>query len=418
VLRLFAIVVLASLVGCASLEGRDFGFYPSLVDPAPTAWLDVAAPGDHVAVRRIASFIEVSGRAGFRELVDHDVVVVIDTSTSTFLPTERDVDGDGTVGQYRNWVPRVRHGYRPLRSWTTDFDDTILQAELRAAAQLLAGLDDESSRAGIVTFGERARVSVKLGNPSKAAAALAKLRTPRTGQETDFGTAIESALRILAEGQEGGTSSRHRSIILMSDGLPTAPQPVSRAKAKALYFADLAHEAGVELQAFAFGPRPEGRTFFEQLARRTGGSFLWVENSRRFADHLLKVLPYTLVPGIETVVIENQSNEQLANALRIFADGSFDGYVPLVDGENRIEVVATLQGGEELREALTVFYEKPTEPTRAEIKAAEGLRDKLRNRRIESELAAEAMNARRSRRELTIEAEEAVAPSGMPLQLQ
>ena len=53
---------------------------------------------------------------------------------------------------------------------------------------------------------------------------------------------------------------------------------------------------------------------------------------------------------------------------------------------------------------------------KGQIEAAEALRDKLRNRRIESELAAEARNGRRSRRELTIEPAEDVAPSGMPLQ--
>ena len=74
-LRAFAVVVLASMLGCASLQRGDLGFYQSLVDPVPTAWLDVAAPSDHVSVRRIASFVEVSGRAGFREIVDHDVVV-------------------------------------------------------------------------------------------------------------------------------------------------------------------------------------------------------------------------------------------------------------------------------------------------------------------------------------------------------
>ena len=261
-------------------------------------------------------------------------------------------------------------------------------------------------------------MSAELGNPSQAAAALTKMRAPRTGEETDLGKAIESALQLLVESRESGPASRHRSIILMSDGLPTAPPPVDRARAKALYFADMAGKAGVEVQALAFGPRPDGRTFFEQIARRTGGSFLWVENRRMLADHLLEVLPYTLVPGIETVVIENRSNQQMANALRIFADGSFDGYVPLVSGENRIEVVATLKGGEKLRESLRVFYEKPAVPTRAEIEAAEALRDALRYRRIEIELAAEVMNARRSRRELTIEAAEPVPPSGMPLQSQ
>jgi uncharacterized protein YegL len=405
----FILVLLGLSLGCATLEEGVWDLYqPSPVAAAvvPAAWLDVAEPRDDSVLRRVAGLVEVSGRAGLREVVDHDVVLLIDFSTSAFLPTGRDIDGDGTVGEYREWIPRVRHKYRPLQGWTTDFGDTILQTELRAAEALIAMLDSESSRAGIVTFTDKARLSMRVGHPAAAVEALDELQIPNSGGGTDLGAGIGLALRALSEASQQAATPRHQSIFVLSDGLPTAPAPAGRAKRNALQYADRVREAGVRLHAFAFGPKATGRTFFEQIASRTGGQFLWIDDLSELADHLPYIVPYTLVPGLETVMIENLSTHASASAVRVFPDGSFDAYLPLAHGANRIEVIATVAGGGEVRETRTVFYEKPEVPTRDELEAAAKLRDRLRDRTIETRLAAEVRNAGRARRGLVIEAED------------
>jgi hypothetical protein len=145
-------------------------------------------------------------------VVDHDVVLLIDFSTSTVLPTGRDIDSDGTVGEYREWIPRVRH--------------------------------------------------------------------------------------------------------ILSDGLPTDPAPAANAQRMALQYADRARDAGVRLHAFAFGSKAAGGTCFEQAARRTGGEFLWIDDLSELSDQLPHLEPYALVPGLETVMIENLSTHASARAVR------------------------------------------------------------------------------------------------------
>ena len=404
---MFSLFLLGFSVGCATLGAGD-SYQPSraAATAARAPWLEVAEPRDDVVLKRVAGLVEVSGRAGHREAVDHDVVLLIDFSTSAFLPTGRDVDGDGTVGEYRDWIPRVRHKYRPLQRWTTDFGDTILQTELRAAAALIAMLDLESSRAAIVTFTDEARLSVPMGDPAAAVAALDALKIPKTGGETDIGAAIGLALRALDDASQQAATARRQSIFILSDGLPTAPAPAARAKRRALQYADRVREAGVRLHAFAFGPKATGRTFFEQITCRTGGQFFWIGDLSELTDCFSDVVPYALVPGLEAVMIENLSTHASASSVRVFPDGSFDAYLPLERGANRIEVIATVTGGGKVRETRTVFYEKPDVPTKDELEAAAELRDRLRDRRLEIELAAEARSGGRGRRELDIEIED------------
>jgi hypothetical protein len=104
-------------------------------------------------------------------------------------------------------------------------------------------------------------------------------------------------------------------------------------------------------------------------------------------------------------MIENLSPHASARAVRVFPDGSFDAYLPLASGANRIEVIATVAGGGEVRETRTVFYEKPEVPTKDDLEAAAELRDRLRNRRLESKLAAEARDGGGVRPELVVESE-------------
>jgi hypothetical protein len=116
---------------------------------------------DHLHQARIegSALAEAAGPEHF------DVMLVIDVSDSTKVASGADVDGDGEVGidPYNELLPP---GVLDPKIRSTDPEDTILQAQIRAARGLLAGLDARRVRVGLVSFagevslqtGERKRI--------------------------------------------------------------------------------------------------------------------------------------------------------------------------------------------------------------------------------------------------------------------
>jgi hypothetical protein len=92
-------------------------------------------------------------------------------------------------------------------------------------------------------------------------------------------------------------------------------------------------------------------------------------------------------------------------------DGSFDGYVQLAAGDNRIRVTAVSEAGsEQSLERVISFYPSAlrdaAEAEKLEAEAAE-FKAKLEARALELQLVAEMRRARATqRRELTVRAEE------------
>ncbi|MBW1688136.1 MAG: hypothetical protein JRS35_24120, partial [Deltaproteobacteria bacterium] len=107
------------------------------------------------------------------------------------------------------------------------------------------------------------------------------------------------------------------------------------------------------------------------------------------------------------VSLRNATTGAEAEAVRTFPDGSFDGYLRLVPGENRIEVVARMEDGREARAARSVVFVRPEEPSAEERAAAGLLLDALRVRTIETELGVRARQRVPQERELDVSIEEA-----------
>ena len=370
------------------------------------ARLKVEEPRPNAKVRRLIGFTEISGRAGFATMVDHDVVIAIDLSTSTFLPSGFDLDGDGTVGKPRTWSSRVRHGFGPLRKWTTDYDDTIVEAELIAAETLIDLLDQEGARVGIVTFGNRARIVQRVGGVDAAIDRIYELSPPRSGGDTAMADGIRLALRALDRGPVVDGPNRKRSIFLLADGVPTVPAPLRRARRDTLRGADRAAEADVVVHTFVFGSATDGGGPVQEIADRTGGRLVAVANPFEFGEHLPYLVPFTVASALESVTVENLSTKAVATAVRTFKDGSFDGYLRLAPGENVLRVVAKMAGGGELHETRSVYYEKPSKPTPADLRDVQELRDDIRQRTVETELAIRARRGPTSTRNFTLKAAE------------
>ena len=183
---------------------------------------------------------------------------------------------------------------------------------------------------------------------------------------------------------------RQRTILLLSDGQPTVPSE-RRGKRDALELADQLGRLGIPVHAFALGKAAlEDPEFYRSLAERSGGRFIPVERPAEIVGRLADVR----FTGLEAVEIRNESSGEAGRAVRVFPDGSFDGYVALIEGGNRIGITASVEGGRTLSETRTVFFERPAEPAPEDRRAADELRKELETRGLELQLLAEIKRGR------------------------
>jgi hypothetical protein len=383
----FRVLASAMLIGCCGLaaRGADDGL---VVGAAPASqavaddalWVDWTAPDPQATVSSPVALAEIRGRAGQgpRAL---DLAVVLDVSASAFYPSGADVDGDGVTAALHGRGPlRLGGGLRPVADWTTDPDDSVVRAEIAAVGRLLDQLDADATRVGLVTFAGRPRTRVDLGLLADARTELASFRPRLSRDGTDLGAAIRAGLRMLGMPRDG---QRQRILVLLSDGDATAPAPAIYARRRALAAAERARELGVPIFAFSLGGDPDGEVLLAELAALTGGRFCALE---RVAD-LLENLPYTRFSAVESVAIENRTSGQAGRAIRIFADGSFDGFVPLVPGPNAIAIHVRAGSGERARMERQVTFEPLAANSPEFLAEVAALHRQLELRALETELA-------------------------------
>jgi hypothetical protein len=367
------------------------------------ARLRVDAPSPRETTLR-GPLVEVRGQAAARELGAHDLVLVLDLSESALLPSGWDVDGDGPKGR-TDPALLARLTARPefppnlvTRLGEADFDDSVLAATLSAAHALITRLESGGGRhrIGIVVFSDRARVVAELGASRSALdAALDEIRDTfyRELRGTNFGDAIGTAQLVLqpesARGRTEPPAGRDQSILLLSDGSPTLPPHGDRARQHALYAASAAAAAGIRVFPFELSRAADEAGVLEEIAARSGGRF---ERLERPGDAIAR-LRRTDLAGLEDLRITNTTTGAPARALRTFPDGSFDAFVELAPGVNRIRIEVRTTNGRTAADERIV-----TRTTEAEVEAAEkaALLEELRRRTRETELWAEMERERRA----------------------
>lgn len=363
----------------------------------------------------------VAGRAMalLGEFKRFDVVMVIDTSSSTAQMTQVDLDGDGVVGESR---------FGGLFGYT-DSGDSILAAEIAAARKVLSRLDPRSTRVAVVTFaGEPPRedgsIRGSTGYPRADARteqaltddyelvekALQRIWRRRASGMTNMTEGLRLAIREL-RGFRGAFSQpdpdSDKVIMFFTDGTPTLPfhGSINNNVRSVMRTASQALRADIRVHSFAIGPEALQRpTAAVEMARITGGLFTPV---RRPGD-LVSIVENVSFANIESLSVRNATLDEPAFAFSSAADGSFAALTPLTTGPNILSVRVKADDGTELVREVRVNY-APGLPSPTLSRELMAKRNRLLEERLitlrRERVEAERERAEQVRRELAIEIE-------------
>lgn len=391
--------------------------------------VDVRSPRDGSQFTHHLNLAYLTGDAWVNALPRRaqDVVMLIDTSGSTSDPSGSDVDGDGRTG--RGFFGIINN---------TDGGDSVLAAEVASARKLLQSFDPAVTAVAVVSF-DGGRTS---------GFGLRQRPVPDALVEQTLTTSyalVESALsRILDRGPEGGTNmaegvrkavneltgfesasvprpGAERSIFLFTDGYPTLPFlgwfAAERKNVElTVYYAETAGRLGIKVHAFAVGKSALSRPLATiDAARVSGGMFVPVADPAK----LPAVVEAVAATRVQRVSVRNLTTQERAKMVHLDKSGAFDALVPLREGANRLEVLATATDGGTALQNVTVNYQRPSakhlEVTVEEAEQLEKLLDiqvevddsPLPNRELFIEIELERKKAmeqaERQRRELGME---------------
>ncbi len=336
--------------------------FPGRVRAEPK--VQILSPKDGSSITQEQKSIFVSGKvareAGRSDNVD--IFLVIDVSGSTALYAGADLGEADQPPQTSGfptpqiYIGGMSLGGPPLRNPR----NSILAAEVAAARRLLLQLNHETTRVGVLTFSENAKLLQPLTRDfEQVRRVLAEvLRAGPYG-----GTNMVEGIRMgITELMGLGTSEKRFDAIkvqfLLTDGFPSLPigggkRMTPEDVALTINAARLAGKAGIKVHVFALGEEALSYPMAAiGVARESGGTYTPVT---RPAD-ALAVLENISVVGVDYVQVVNQTLGQRATQLRLAADGFFSSAVPVTEGKNQIEVLARASDGSNRRESFTIYY--------------------------------------------------------------
>jgi hypothetical protein len=374
-----------------------------------SVWVDLERPAPGTRISGDNGWIEIEGWAGAGGAVEHDVVLLLDVSGSTAYASGVDVDGDGKLGRRRKRIDPQR-SFNP-RHYSSDPGDTVLAAELAATRRLLDRLDLERTRVAIVVFSSGAHVVAALGSDREALdAALRELERGFGSGATNLAGATRRACETLRSPSAAG-NGRERSIVILSDGYPTFPGSEKLAASEARQAALESAAQGVRIFAYSLGLEEiEADDVFAEMAERTGGQYVHLG----VPGDIIHELPRVDLSSVQEIEIANVTTGEAARAPRLFPDGTFDAFLNLAPGDNRIRVEARGDAGASGSVERSVFLDlrQPANAEEAREFAERNarLREELELRGREAALALEAARAREQRRKQLELRPEAGAP--------
>jgi Mg-chelatase subunit ChlD len=329
--------------------------------------VQILSPKEGSSITQQQNSILISGKvasqAARSENVDIMFIIDISGSTSQYAGVDFGDFGqlpDSSSSSGFGWPQITIRGFGLGRLPMSNLRNSILAAEVGAARRLLVQLNSQTTRVGIITFSEGARVlqpltrdfdhvrrvldSVLAAGPNGGTNMVEGIRTG-ISELMGFGSSEKRAEAVKAE-------------FLLTDGFPTLPIGRGRVTPEdtdlAINAARLAGKAGIKVHVFALGEEALSYTRAAVgIAHESGGTYTPVS---RAAD-VLAVVENISVVGVEYVQTVNQTTGQKATETRLAADGFFSSAVQVVEGQNQIEVIARASDGSTGRDSITVYYQ-------------------------------------------------------------
>lgn len=249
-------------------------------------------------------------------------------------------------------------GPPPIR----DLRNSILAAEVAATRRLLSQLNSQTTRVGLVTFSEEAKLLQPLTYDfEQVKRSLDEIIMAGPYGGTHMAGGIRLAVKELAGlGQSERRADAVKVQFLLTDGFPTLP--IGGGKRAAVEDTDLAinaarisGKAGIKVHVFALGEEALSQPRAAVgIANESGGIFTPVV---RPAD-ILRVLENISVVGVDYVEVFNETTGQRALQVRLAADGFFSSALPVVEGLNRIQALARSSDGATGRDSVSVYYQR------------------------------------------------------------
>jgi von Willebrand factor type A domain len=331
--------------------------------------VQIVSPKDGSRITQDQNAVLVSGKVA-RETgrsANVDIFLVIDVSGSTAMyagaelgNADQPPESPG-LGMPQISIGGIGLGRPPLRNPR----NSILAAEVAAARRLLLQLNSETTRVGVVTFSEGAKLMQPLTHDfEQVRRVLGEVLRAGPYGGTNMVEGIRTGItELIGLGSSEKRTDAIKTQFLLTDGFPSLPIGGGKRATEedtnlAINAARLAGKAGIKVHVFALGE--EALSYPRAavgIAKESGGTYTPVV---RPAD-ALAVLENISVVGVDFIQIVNQTSGQKATQVRLSADGFFSSAVPVVEGRNQIDVFARASDGSNGRDSVTVYYQSGTQ---------------------------------------------------------
>jgi len=331
--------------------------------------VQILSPKDGSKITQDQNAIFVSGKVArdAGRSANVDIFFVIDISGSTAMYSGVNLGETDQPPESSGFgTPQITIGGMSLgRPALRNLRNSVLAAEIAAARRLLLQLNSQTTRVGVLTFSEGARLMQPLTHDFDQVRRVLEdiLRAGPYG-----GTNMVEGIRMAITELMGlGTSEKRtdalKAQLLLTDGFPSLPIGGGKRSTPedidlAINAARLSGKAGIKVHVFALGE--EALSYPRAavgIAKESGGTYTPV---LRPADALAVVENISIV-GVDYLQIVNQTTGQKATQLRLAADGFFSSAVPVAEGRNQIDVYARASDGSNGRDSITVFYQSGTQ---------------------------------------------------------
>jgi Mg-chelatase subunit ChlD len=348
---------LASLLVC--LISRPFPLFGA------EAKVQIHSPKDGATINQEQNLVFVSGKVATTAArsANVDIMLLLDASGSTAQYAGIDLAGMDQLPETGSGfnTPQIFIGGMSVGGPAMrNLRNSILVAEVIAARRLLTQLNSQTTRVGVVSFGERAKLVQPLTHEfDRVRLALDEVYKAGPYGGTNMVEGIRTGItELMGMGSSEKKTDAVKVEFLLTDGFPTMPigggkRATPQDTDLAINAARLAAKAGIKVHVFALGE--EALSYPRAavgIAKQSGGTYTPVS---RPVD-ILSVVENISAVGVDYVQIVNQTSGQKASQLRVAADGFFSAAVPVIEGRNQIDVFARASDGSNGKDSVTIHY--------------------------------------------------------------